>query len=216
MSGTRAASAEVYAVGNNVVWPSTMLMLPLPVDIREDGAGMPAMTSDGLDEVWQTIWHMPPPQFVTRYVPERDHKALAVAPTNAYWTGARGSRAEAARVAIERCSDWARAPCLLLSVDGMLTVAVPRSHRITGPFTLAGEREMSEADRQRIAQIYGGKDWRALAKGQSGRWYAVDGRETEAASVDQVLKACREAEPECVLHAIGNWRVDEKPASNPG
>jgi hypothetical protein len=54
----------------------------------------------------------------------------------------------------------------------------------TGPLTLAGELEMSEVDRQRVAQIYGGKDWRALAKGQSGHWYALGGQATETAAVD--------------------------------
>jgi len=32
-------------------------------------------------------------------------------------------------------------------------------------------------------------------------------RETEAVAVDDVLKACRAAEPDCRVHAIGNWRV---------
>jgi two-component system torCAD operon response regulator TorR len=207
---------RIYSVGNNVVWSNSMLTLPLPADVRDDGSGMPAITSEDLENIWQTIWHVSSPQIVTKYIPGQNHKALAVALTSFYQLVGRPSRAEAIRTVIERCSDWARAPCLLLSVDGMLTVPVPQSHRITAPFTLAGEREMSEADRQRIAQTYGGKDWRALAKGRSGRWYAVDGLETETAAVDEVLERCRKAEPECILHAIGNWRVGEKLESNPG
>ena len=64
---------------------------------------------------------------------------------------------------------------------------------------------MTDADKQRIGQIYAGKDWRALARGQSGQWFAVNAMESEAAAVEEVLKACRQAEPTCELHAIGNF-----------
>jgi hypothetical protein len=60
------------------------------------------------------------------------------------------------------------------------------------------------------AQIYAGRDWRAVAKADSGRWFAVAGHETEAAAVDEVLKTCQLAKQECSLYAIGNWRVGEK------
>ncbi len=207
---------RIYAVGNNVVWSNSMLTLPLPADVRADGSGTSLMTQESLEAIWQTVWHVSPPQAITRYIPGRNNKALAVAMTSAYEAAARPSRAEAIRIAIERCSDLARAPCLLLSVDGLLTVAMPQSYRIIGPFTLAGERLMSETDRQGIAKIYAEKDWRALARGKSGHWYAVNGRETEAAAADEALKMCREAEQECAMHAIGNWRVGERLQLNRG
>lgn len=138
----------------------------------------------------------------------QSHRALALALTSGYRAQRRGSRDEAALIAIERCSDMARSPCLLVSVDGMWIVALPQSARIAGPFTLAGEPDMSDAERRRIAEVYAAKDWRALAKGGPARWYAAAGRQTEAAAVEDVLKACRAGGPECRLHAIGNWRVD--------
>ena len=87
---------------------------------------------------------------------------------------------------------------------------MPRSYAITAPFTLAGESQMSDADRQRVATIYAGRDWPALARGSSGRWYGVEGRESEAAAVGAALQMCGAAESECTLHAIGNWRVGDK------
>jgi hypothetical protein len=171
---------------------------------------VPAVTPESLNRAWQTIWHVAPPSFVTEYLRGRDHRALAVALTSTYREQNRPSRDEAIRVAIERCSDLARTPCLLMSVNGVWTVEIPQSYAIAAPFTLAGESQMSEPERQRVAQVYGGRDWRALARGRSGRWYAVEGRPTEAAAVDEALQACRAAEAECVLHAIGNWRVGDK------
>ena len=200
---------RIYAVGDAVVWTKSMLALPLPADIRSDGSGGPPVTAEDLNKVWQMIWHIAPPQVVAGYVSGKEHKALALDFTSVYWSGGRPTQSEAIRLAIEKCSDRGRAPCLLLSVDGAWSVALPQSRRISSPFTLAGETEMSEPERQRIAQIYAGKDWRALARGRSGRWYAVAEAQTEDAAAEQVMKMCQAAEPECVLHAIGNWRVGE-------
>jgi hypothetical protein len=66
---------------------------------------------------------------------------------------------------------------------------------------------MSDAEKERIGKIYAGKDWRALAKGGSGRWYAVSAAESETAAADRALEDCRKAEARCQLRAIGNFRV---------
>ena len=139
----------------------------------------------------------------------KDHKALAVSDAGFSSMPDRADRATI-RLAVERCSDFAKSPCLLVSVDGLLTVRIPRSHGIVRPYTLAGETEMSDADKQRIGQSYGGKDWRALAKGGSGRWYVVNAADSEMAASDRVMQDCRKAEPLCRLRAIGNFRVDSR------
>jgi two-component system OmpR family response regulator len=206
-----AGFCRIYALGDNVAWRSASLPLPLPADIRADRPAKPAMTVEALNKAWQTMWQTAPPPRVTGYTRDRDHRALAVASTRTFYVSAnRPNRDEAIRLAVERCSDFARTPCLLISVDGVWTVEIPRSYAIAAPFTLAGESQMSEPDRQRIAPVYAGPDWRALARGRSGRWYAVDGHATEAAAADAALQACRTAEAGCVVHAIGNWRVGDK------
>jgi hypothetical protein len=201
---------RLYAVGDTVVWDAAALTLPLAADVRADALPMPAITTESLAKAWQAIWHVAPPPSTATYLRGANHRALAVTLATYYREINRASRAEAIRLAVERCSELARSPCLLVSVDGAWTVALPQSHRILAPFTLAGEADMSEAERQRIARIYADKDWRALAKGRSTRWYAVAGRETEAIAVDDVLRACRAEEPECRVHAIGNWRVGDR------
>jgi hypothetical protein len=201
---------RLYAVGNNVVWSGSALPLPLAADIRTDTSGMPAVNAKSLEKLWESLRHTAPwSSAAAEYVRARDHKAMAIGLTNSYRAHNNASREEAIRLAIERCSDFARAPCLLISVDGVWTLKIPRSHAITAPFTLAGELQMTDAERQRVAQTYAGKDWRALARGRSG-WYAVEGLDSEAAAVDAALNACRATEPECALHAIGNWRIGDK------
>ncbi len=201
---------RLYAVGDKVVWSSASLPLPLPADIRDDRPASPSVTPESLANLWQTVWHVAPPPVFAQYPRGKDHRALAVALTSSYRTQNRPSRDEAMRIAIERCSDYGRTACLLISVDGLWTVRMPRSYAIAAPFTLAGELQMSDAERQEVARVYAGKDWRALVRGQSGAWYPVAARPSEAAAVDDALKACHAAETGCTVHAIGNWRVGGK------
>jgi adenylate cyclase len=191
---------RIYAIGNKVFWSKGTF--PLPSDMRADPVG-PAFVQDDIKLI---SWALKADGF-ERYLKGPNHKALAIRNGGFWFTASRPDAAEAARLATERCSDLSQAPCLLISVDGFPTHRFPTSYHVTGTLTLAGEKEMTEADRERIEKIYVGKDWRALARGLSQRWYAVSDRETEAAAVDQVLKACREADKLCTLWAIGNLRV---------
>lgn len=194
---------RIYAVGNKVHWSKAALSLPadtyaepLDVSLTQDDAALTGRLVPGLS--------------IDGYLTAKNHKALAVSRSGYWSTGNRASQAEAARLAVERCTDIAQAPCLLLSLDGLLVRRLPRSHHVTQPFTLAGENEMADADKERIGKIYIGKDWRAIARGGSKRWYAVANADSEAAAAEQVLKACRDVEQECTLHAIGSFRVGDR------
>jgi class 3 adenylate cyclase len=194
---------RIYAVGDQVVWPANPALLA--ADFHPEPLDIPLEPAD-----YSVIKGMPNPAGLDAFLKGSDHKALAVSDAGFSSMTDRADRAEAIRLAVERCSDFAKSPCLLVSVDGLLTVRIPRSNGIVRPYTLAGETEMSETDRERIAKIYGGKDWRALAKGASGRWYAVSAVESEIAAAERVLEDCRRTEVECQLRAIGNFRIDRR------
>jgi hypothetical protein len=83
-------------------------------------------------------------------------------------------------------------------------------YRAVRLYTLAGDAEMSDADRREVGKIYAGRDWRALVRGSS-RWYAISDMDSETAAVERALQACRTAEPDCSLRAVGNFRVAERP-----
>ena len=190
---------RLYAVGNKVVLSSALF--PLPFDVRAEPSDTPLTVDHGcLGGTGRGI---------EAHLKEKNHKAFAFSTVGFWSLFNSSSRAEVARLAAERCSDLHQTTCLLIAVDGFLTHTFPRSYRIVRPFTLTGESEMTPADKQRIGQIYGGKDWRALAKGGS-QWYAVSGLDSEAAAVEEALAACRKTEPACTLHAIGNFRVGER------
>jgi hypothetical protein len=194
---------RIYALGDNVVWPPSPPLLP--ADFHPEPLDIPLLPAD-----LAIVKGMPSAAGLDVFLKGKDHKALAASGADAGFSSMvdRDDQGEAIRLAVERCSDFAKLPCLLLSVDGLLTVRIPRAHGIVRPYTLAGETEMSEADKQHIGRIYGGKDWRALAKGGSGRWYAINAAESEIAAADRVLQDCRQAETACQLRAIGNFRID--------
>ena len=193
---------RIYATGNKVVWPRALF--PRPFDVRTDPLEAALTREDGALFRWAIRGNR-----FESYLTDKNHKALAVSRRGSWVISGRSNQAEAARLAVERCSDLYQMPCLLLSVDGFPTVELPRAYRITQPFTLTGEKEMTEPDKERIAQVYTGKYWRAVAQGISRQWYAVGEIGSETEVVEQVIKACHVKEPICALHAIGNFRVDE-------
>jgi adenylate cyclase len=194
---------RIYALGNRVVWPP--LRLPLPADLHAEPLNVPLVPQQ-----LASVKGVPNAAGLQAYLAEGNHKALAISDSGFSSMKDRETQAEAIRLAVERCSDFARTPCLLVSVDGFLSVKIPGSYGVVRPFTLAGETEMSETDKQRIGQIYSAKDWRALARGESNKWYAVSEMESDTAAAEDALKACRAAEQDCKLWAIGNFRVAEK------
>ncbi len=195
---------RLYAAGAEVVWRRAPL--PGPADLHDEPLDLPLVPA----ELAALMGGRALPA-LEAFLNEKNHKALAITEAGYSAMGDRPSQKEAVRLAVERCSDFARAACLLVSVDGSLTVRIPHTRPTARPYTLAGETEMSDADKQRIGQIYSGKDWRALVKGGASHWYAVKDTESESAAVDAALAACRQVEPDCKLRAIGNFRVDDKP-----
>ena len=106
-----------------------------------------------------------------------------------------------------RCSIGSRQPCALLALDGALTLQVPKSRDAIGLFLPATEPDLSAPERQRIAEAYRGRDWRAVARDDKGRLYATAGAASEAEAVDAALKACSKDSGGCQIYAIGNFRV---------
>jgi hypothetical protein len=140
-----------------------------------------------------------------------DHRALAF--TGHYYYHGQPNvteRAEAIRLVLERCGYQNQVACLLVSVDGMATVRVPKTRRIAGPFMLTTATEISDVDKQRIGEIYEQKEWRALARGTRGTWHAVANAPSEEAAVDGAMASCAQGDIECRIHAIGNFRVADE------
>jgi hypothetical protein len=110
-------------------------------------------------------------------------------------------------LALEQCAEFSQRPCLVLSVDGLLTIRIPKSRQAIHIFLPSVDAEIPAGDRERIGRIYRGAEWRALARGKNGSWHAVAAAPSEAAAIESALKSCSQADTECRLYAIGNFRV---------
>jgi len=194
---------RIYAIGNRVVWSKPAF--PFPVDIRSTPLDAPFTT----DEIKLLSFGIGE-QAYENYMQRPNNKAVAIAPRGYWWSSNHPDPAEAARLSVERCSDRFQIPCLLISLNGLPTHKLPKTYLIYGPFTLAGEPDMTDADKERIGKTYAGEDWRALARGILPRWYAVANMRSEEEAIAEVLKACRAVEKICFLHAIGNFRAGDK------
>jgi hypothetical protein len=186
------------------VWSPDTLPLPAPGDLRTEPRDV-ALVADDIPmlrlEARQDI--------AQRYLPARNHKALALATGATWFVRERGSRAEAVRMAVEGCADRWQRPCLVLSVDGFLTIQIPKSRKVTRLFLPSMETEIPVSDRERIGAIYQGAEWRALARGRNA-WHAVAAAPSENAALEAALALCAQADGDCRLYAIGNFRVADE------
>jgi two-component system OmpR family response regulator len=200
---------RLYATGLQMVWHP--VGVPLAADIHADPLDAP-LQADELPDTFQKGR-----EYIDEYLKLANHRAFAIRamPATAgllqkYSGYSFSSAGEVARLMVERCGYFYQGPCLLISVDGWLTVRIPKSRRIEDVFLLTTETQMSEPDRQKVADVYRQRDWRALARGNSGGWYAVANMASEAAAVEAALASCAKVEPGCRLYAIGNFRVADE------
>jgi hypothetical protein len=195
---------RLYAVGTEVVWTKDALPMAAPEDLRFEPIEAPLVPDD-----IPLINRERRDAIARTHLTASNHRALALTRGAAWTQSARASRVEATRLALELCAEYANRPCLLLSVDGLLTIRIAKSRQAARIFLPSAETEIPADARERIVRIYRGAEWRALARGKNG-WHAVADAPSEAAATEAALKSCAQTDSECRLYAIGNFRVAEE------
>ncbi len=156
-------------------------------------------------------------RLVRDFIASPDHKVFAMAGKRTYRVADRPSRAEAVRMALEGCTEFYHAPCLIVSVDGFLTTQLPKTREIADIFLPSIDAEIPQKDRARIVDIYLQNEWRALVRGKNA-WHPVAGAVSESEAIAAAQRSCEQTDVECRLHAIGNFRVSDsnsKPTAQP-
>jgi class 3 adenylate cyclase len=198
----------VYAINDRALAGSVVIPMPWPGEFNPEQPGPP------LDAEKMPLAHEGQRARVAK-------SAFVLKPHNAVALGMRGltgwagvetgeTKQEAARRALEFCGFRTGSACLLYAVDGGMTTELPATRPVTGVLVFADASEIPESDRKRLMKIYGAGGWRALAKGRNGTWHAVAGKPDEASATSEVLASCTAADRECVLQAIGHFRVDAR------
>ena len=200
--GARAKSAicKIYASGMEVTWSRDWVPMPLAADLHTEPLDEPLRAADLPLSASSRAR-------VEQFTSQADHKALALTGRSFFAHAASADRTEAVRLVLERCGEHYQAPCIVVAVDGMLTLRIPKSRRLVGTFLLTSATNMTDEEKLQIANIYRQKEWRALVRGKSGRWYAVANAPSEEAAVDSALQSCASNDAQCHLYAISNFRV---------
>ena len=197
---------ELYAVGNQVVSAVTSPPLPpAPWLVRDASIETPFSVNE-VPFINQSNRDYLEKNFAAMKKP----KAMAIHSSGRYsYYYAQQSQDEAVRRTLEFCGSNAGVPCMVLSVDDMFVVPLPKSMKIVGLLsaeTIGGVSSdlRSEAVR-RIRNAQGG--WSALATGAGGRPGIAVRAADEQTAVKGAMLDCERQDRDCKVIAIGPFTV---------
>lgn len=203
----RSSRCELYASGNMVVsGRGRPPMPPQPWIIRDPPVETPFAPKDV---------PLVPEGSVQRiergYAKDRKPKALAISPTGIYSSyGGEANIEQAVRRALERCGYNARVACMIIALDDVFAVPIPRSMKIIGfakPGTInAISPELREDVARRLGNSTSG--WNAVAVGAAGRAGIKLSAATEQVAIDGSMDACGKQDRDCRVTVIGAFLVE--------
>ena len=192
---------QLYAVGMDVVWSNEALPLPAPGDLRFEPLEIPLVPNEipTIDRERQDMiarMHMNAP----------NHRALALDRARRLDRQRERDQGRSRRLALERCAEYWQRPCLSVgrwdADDADSEIASDQSACSCRRWRLNSRRRP-----ERIGGDLSGRGMARLARGKNGSWHAVAGAASEEAAIETALKSCAQADQECRLYAIGNFRV---------
>jgi class 3 adenylate cyclase len=197
---------EVYAVGNNVVYPHVRPPLPaLPWLRRDAQIERPFATKDVplLREAARA-------RLETAFVPARKSKSLAIGPAGQFFFNVGlETIQESVRRSLESCGAIAGAACMIVAVDETFVVPVPSQMKAIGFFQPAADASITANARddvvRKLAEASSG--WNAVAVGGAGRPGLAVKAANEQAAIDDALADCGKRDSNCRVIAIGPFTV---------
>jgi hypothetical protein len=204
---TRPSGCELYASGNVVVSARGRPPMPQQPWIIRDPSIETPFTAKDVPLVSETTV-----QNIERgFVKERKSKALAISPTGIYNSySAEPNIEQAVRRALERCGYNAGVPCMIVALDDVFAVPIPRSMKVIGfakPGTInAVASELREDVARRLGNATTG--WSAVAVGAGGRVGTRLGGATEQVAIDDSMEACSKQDHDCRVVVIGPFLVE--------
>jgi hypothetical protein len=193
-------TCQIYAVGNEVVNAISPPMPRSPWLLRNPAIERPFSAND-----------LPVLGDVSFYTKVAKSKALALSFQRrpfAYWI--QSSVEEAARRALEACGYVYGSVCMIVAVDDIFVVPVPRAATVTGVFAARGNNliasEWQEILAGRLEQAPNA--WNGVAVGASGRPGLVLDALNEQDAIEGALADCARNDRDCRIIAIGPFAVE--------
>jgi adenylate cyclase len=201
------SQCELYAVGDVVVSKRGLPPLPpQPWIVRDPSIERPFAVTDiplVSEASRQTIQK--------EYAGAAKAKALALSARGFYsYYRNQANIEEAVRRALERCGSNAGVACMIVAVDEVFVVPIPKSMKVVGFFRPSAANAIAPELRDNVARRLGSQPsgWNAVAVGGSGRAGVTLMAGTEQAAIDGAMMDCRKLDHACRVIAIGPFLVE--------
>ena len=198
---------EVYAVGNTVVYPHSKPPVPPLPWIRRDPATERPFVADEMP----LIRDQGKTRLENAYTAGRKTKSIALGPGGQFFfSTAVDTVDDAVRRNLESCGAAAGVACMIVALDDVFVVPVPKTMKVTGFFRQVGDARMIAADARddvfrKLNDASSG--WNAVAVGAAGRPGVSLKAASEQNAINEALGNCVKRDSDCHVIAIGPFMV---------
>ncbi|MDN3277949.1 adenylate/guanylate cyclase domain-containing protein [Frankia sp. RB7] len=196
---------ELYAVGNNVVYPHGGPPMPPKPWVRHDTmTERPFVTKD-----FPMLREQAKVRVENMYVPAAKSRSVALGPGGQYFMVFGASTTdETTRRSLESCGAIAGAACMIVAVDDNFVVPIPTLLKVNGFFHAASNSSIVADARDEVVRKLGdGMGWNAVAVGTAGRPGLGLKAADEQTAVNTALADCVKHDSDCHVIAIGPFTV---------
>jgi adenylate cyclase len=196
---------EVYALGNTVVYPHAKPPVPPLPWIRHDPVTERPFVADEMP----LIRDQGKTRLENAYTPGRKTKAIALGPGGQFFfSTAVETVDDAARRNLESCGALAGVACMIVALDDVFVVPVPKTMKVTGFFRREDARVIAADARDDVFRKLGdASGWTAVAVGAAGRPGLALSAASEQNAINDALAGCVKSDSDCHVVAIGPFAV---------
>jgi hypothetical protein len=197
---------EVYAVGNSVVYPHAKPPVPPLPWIKHDPVTERPFVADEMP----LIRDQGKTRLENAYTPGRKTKTIALGPGGQFFfSTAVETVDDAARRNLEACGALAGVACMIVALDDVFVVPVPKTMKVTGFFRPPDARMIAADARDDVFRKLGDANsgWNAVAVGTAGRPGLSLRAASEQNAINEALANCVKSDSDCHVIAIGPFSV---------
>jgi class 3 adenylate cyclase len=196
---------EVYALGNTVVYTHGKPPVPPLPWIKHDPITERPFVADEMP----LIRDQGKTRLENAYTPGRKTKTIALGPGGQFFYSAGvESVDDAARRNLEACGALAGVACMIVALDDVFVVPVPKTMKVTGFFRPADARMIAADARDDVfRKLNDSSGWNAVAVGSAGRPGLSLKAASEQNAINESLANCVKSDSDCHVIAIGPFAV---------
>jgi hypothetical protein len=117
---------------------------------------------------------------------------------------------------LERCGYHAGVACMIIGLDDVFIVPIPKSVKVFGFFHPDALNAVSPELREDVVRRIGGasRGWNAVAIGASGQVGMKLKADSEQAAIDESVQQCNRRYRDCRIAVLGPFLVEAEPSKS--